>query len=191
MGLATIIRKAKLKEREIRVLILGLDNSGKSTCLNRWLPSAEASKPDEIAPTFGFEIKTIDTATCRVVLWDIGGQKSLRPFWRTYFEDASDGLIWVIDSTDVTRFNEGLMELSKQLLLAKCMVLVIIANKQDLPGAILSVKFQEILEKSLNNFTKIEWKLFSGSAIGTDHNEIDDAFSWMTSTISKNKPFLC
>jgi ADP-ribosylation factor-like protein 2 len=191
MGLATIIRKTKLKEREIRVLILGLDNSGKSTCLNRWLPPNAASKREEIAPTFGFEIKTVDTPTCRVVLWDIGGQKSLRPFWRTYFEDASDGLIWVIDSADTVRFNEGLAELGKQLLLAKCMVVVIIANKQDLPNAVPAAQLKEILEASLNHFKRIEWRLFAGSAISPDPNEIDEAFLWMTQAISKNKPFLC
>lgn len=191
MGLATIIRKTKLKEREIRVLILGLDNSGKSTCLNRWLSPNASSKWKEIAPTFGFEIKTVETPTCRVVFWDIGGQKSLRPFWRTYFEDASDGLIWVIDSADSMRFNEGLAELGKQLLLAKCMVVVIIANKQDLPNAIPASNLREILEESLNHFKRVEWRLFSGSAISSDPSEIDEAFIWMTQAISKNKPFLC
>lgn len=30
-------------------------------------------------------------------IWDVGGQKTLRPYWRNYFE-KTDGLIWVVDS---------------------------------------------------------------------------------------------
>lgn len=33
MGLLTILKKLKAKEREVRVLILGLDNAGKTTIL--------------------------------------------------------------------------------------------------------------------------------------------------------------
>lgn len=43
MGLLSIIRKQKLKDREIRCLILGLDNSGKSTIVNKLLPENEQS----------------------------------------------------------------------------------------------------------------------------------------------------
>lgn len=35
-------------------------------------------------------------------VWDVGGQKTLRPYWRNYFE-ATDGLVWVVDSTDRRR----------------------------------------------------------------------------------------
>lgn len=35
-------------------------------------------------------------------VWDVGGQRSLRPYWRNYFE-ATDGLVWVVDSTDRRR----------------------------------------------------------------------------------------
>ena len=41
----------------------------------------------------------------RVNLWDIGGQKSLRDFWRNYFE-SNDGLIWVVDSADQVRLQD-------------------------------------------------------------------------------------
>lgn len=35
-------------------------------------------------------------------LWDVGGQKTIRAYWRNYFE-STDGLIWVVDSADRTR----------------------------------------------------------------------------------------
>ena len=38
-------------------------------------------------------------------MWDIGGQKSIRPYWRNYF-DNTDALVYVIDSADQERFDE-------------------------------------------------------------------------------------
>ena len=38
-------------------------------------------------------------------IWDVGGQKSIRSYWRNYFE-ATDGLVWVIDSADTRRMGD-------------------------------------------------------------------------------------
>ncbi len=38
-------------------------------------------------------------------IWDIGGQKTLRPYWRNYYE-KTDALIWVVDSADLARLND-------------------------------------------------------------------------------------
>lgn len=38
-------------------------------------------------------------------LWDVGGQKSIRAYWRNYFEET-DGLVWVVDSADVLRLDD-------------------------------------------------------------------------------------
>ncbi|NWH47527.1 ARL2 protein, partial [Fregata magnificens] len=35
-------------------------------------------------------------------VWDVGGQSSLRSYWRNYFE-STDGLVWVVDSGDRQR----------------------------------------------------------------------------------------
>jgi ADP-ribosylation factor-like protein 2 len=35
-------------------------------------------------------------------VWDVGGQRSLRPYWRNYFE-RTDALVWVVDSADARR----------------------------------------------------------------------------------------
>ncbi len=48
-------------------------------------------------------------------MWDVGGQKSLRSYWRNYFE-STDGLIWVVDSADKWRFDDCKTELSSLLL---------------------------------------------------------------------------
>lgn len=154
MGLLTIIKKQKLKDQEIRCLILGLDNSGKSTIVNHLLPISE--RKDKITPTIGFQIKTItlDDSGKHVSLWDIGGQRTLRPFWDNYF-DKTDILIWCIDISLPLRFDESFNEL-KELILRdegrigyECKVIVL-CNKVDLllPSDI-DVSFQLVKEKIL------------------------------------------
>jgi len=43
----------------------------------------------------------------RLNIWDVGGQKTLRSYWRNYFE-ATDGLVWVVDSADRCRLSPTL-----------------------------------------------------------------------------------
>uniref|UniRef100_A0A1I7XDH2 MSP domain-containing protein n=1 Tax=Heterorhabditis bacteriophora TaxID=37862 RepID=A0A1I7XDH2_HETBA len=98
MGLLTILRKQREKEREMRVLILGLDNAGKTTIMKKFLGEDLTT----IEPTLGFNIKTVDFRGFTLNLWDVGGQTSLRSYWRNYFEQT-DALVWVVDSCDSER----------------------------------------------------------------------------------------
>jgi ADP-ribosylation factor-like protein 2 len=69
--------------------------------------------------------------------WDIGGQSSLRSYWRNYFEQT-DALIWVVDSADSDRLAMCRDEL-KALLVEEKLAgasLLVLANKQDLDGAL-------------------------------------------------------
>ena len=52
-------------------------------------------------------------------IWDVGGQKSLRSYWRNYFE-STDGLIWVVDSADRRRLGDCREELKGLLLEEVC-----------------------------------------------------------------------
>ena len=66
-------------------------------------------------------------------LWDVGGQKSIRTYWRNYFE-MTDGIIWVVDSVDRCRLEEcrkQLRDILSQEKLAGASLLIF-ANKQDL-----------------------------------------------------------
>jgi GTPase SAR1 family protein len=47
--------------------------------------------------------------------WDVGGQKSLRSYWRNYFE-STDGLVWVVDSADRSRMSDCKQELHSLLM---------------------------------------------------------------------------
>jgi len=111
MGLLKLLRKLKSdSNKEVRILLLGLDNAGKTTIL-KTLASEEIN---QITPTQGFNIKSVQTQGFKLNVWDIGGQRRIRPYWRNYFENT-DILIYVIDSTDQNRFEETGEELTELL----------------------------------------------------------------------------
>ena len=88
--------------------MLGLDNSGKTTILKK-LSEEDIS---HIMPTQGFNIKSLMQDGFKLNVWDIGGQKSIRPYWRNYF-DQTDALVYVIDSADSRRMEETATELGQ------------------------------------------------------------------------------
>ncbi|KAF5372012.1 hypothetical protein D9615_008055 [Tricholomella constricta] len=141
MGLLTIIRKNRQKEKEMRILFLGLDNAGKTTILKKL--NGEDIKG--ISPTLGFNIKTFAHGKYTLNIWDVGGQRTLRPYWRNYFEQT-DALVWVVDSTDRMRMADCKEELHALLTedrLAGASLLVF-ANKQDLQGSLSAEEIQHV-----------------------------------------------
>ena len=72
-------------------------------------------------------------------VWDVGGQDKIRPLWRHYYT-GTQGLVFVVDSQDRERVDEAKQELHRILSdreMKDCLLLVF-ANKQDLPGGTLS-----------------------------------------------------
>lgn len=113
----------------------GLDNSGKTTATAA-LTNGDTSA---VAPTLGFQIRSLrhEPTGTSLNLWDVGGQRTLRPFWRNYFE-KTDGLVWVVDSSDGARLADCASEL-RSLLSEERLAgapLLVLANKQDVRGAL-------------------------------------------------------
>uniref|UniRef100_A0A1I7W5V0 ADP-ribosylation factor-like protein 3 n=1 Tax=Loa loa TaxID=7209 RepID=A0A1I7W5V0_LOALO len=85
MGLLGLIRKFKNQPgKEFRILLLGLDNAGKTTILKH-LASEDIK---HITPTQGFNIKSVVSDDVKLNVWDIGGQRKIRPYWKNYFENT-------------------------------------------------------------------------------------------------------
>lgn len=171
MGLLSIIRKQKIKDRELRVLMLGLDNAGKSTIVRNIL------KQDlkQVVPTMGFEIKTVRIDGFLVNIWDIGGQKSLRNFWFNYF-DKLDGIIWVIDLSNLDRLKENFNEMFKILNNEKLMgiKMLIYLNKIDLVEGsdsgdssekVETTKQLIVKELKLDEINRSKWEICACSGI--------------------------
>jgi GTPase SAR1 family protein len=68
--------------------------------------------PTAISTIILFILQTQDGFKLNV--WDIGGQKAIRPYWKNYYENT-DGLVFVVDSSDEERVNECIEELNSLL----------------------------------------------------------------------------
>ncbi|UKK01506.2 ADP-ribosylation factor [Theileria orientalis] len=178
MGLLKVIRKTKIKEKEIRILILGLDNAGKTTILKN-LNKEDITK---IEPTVGFNIKSIQYQDYMLNFWDIGGQRSIRAFWRNYFENT-DALIWVVDSVDVSRINmsrDEILKVLKEDRMCKT-TLLIFANKQDIKGALSPKRIFELLK--LDELVKDRSFMIFGSS-GFNGEGIVQGIKWLVQDVS-------
>ncbi|KAI8917173.1 ADP-ribosylation factor-like 3-like protein [Powellomyces hirtus] len=133
MGLLSLLRRLRSSPTDLRILLLGLDNAGKTTILK----SLASEDITEIKPTQGFNIKSVMVEGVKLNVWDIGGQKTIRPYWRNYFE-STDVLIYIIDSADRRRLEETGEELHNLLEENKLagVPLLVFANKQDLVSAL-------------------------------------------------------
>lgn len=120
-------------DRKIRVLVLGLDNAGKTSILYR----LQLGNVTSTVPTVGFNLETLTHKNITFEVWDLGGQANIRPFWRCYFTDT-DAVIYVVDSTDKDRMGVAKHELCNLLDEDELRgsLLLIFANKQDVVGAV-------------------------------------------------------
>ncbi|NXD48757.1 ARL14 protein, partial [Corvus moneduloides] len=116
------------------ILMLGLDSAGKSTLLYKF----RYKDAFLTMPTIGFNVDMIEAGKdFTLTFWDVGGQKKMRELWSNFLEDT-DGLLYVVDSSDKRRLEESRREF--ELILKnesiKNIPVVVLANKQDLPGAL-------------------------------------------------------
>lgn len=110
MGLLSMLRTLKKSDQEAKILVLGLDNAGKTTILKA-LSEEDVST---IMPTQGFNIKALSQDGFKLNVWDIGGQRAIRAYWKNYIEN-NDALVYVVDSSDENRLGESKEELQQLL----------------------------------------------------------------------------
>eukprot|EP00889_Picochlorum_renovo_P003465 jgi/Picre1/30495/NNA_005859.t1 len=97
--------------REMRVVMLGLDAAGKTTILYK----LHIGEILSTVPTIGFNVEKVQYKNVIFTVWDVGGQEKLRPLWRHYFNNT-DALIYVVDCCDRDRVDKAASEF-KQILM--------------------------------------------------------------------------
>ena len=114
-------------------------------------------------------------------IWDVGGQKSLRSYWRNYF-DQTDGLVWVVDSSDVMRLSDCRDELNSLLVEERLAgaTLLVFANKQDLEGSLSAEEIRITL--GLDLIKSHHWAIHGCSAM-TGKNLLQ-GMDWMIADIA-------
>lgn len=134
-------------------------------------------------PTIGFNVETVTYKNVKFQVWDLGGQTSIRPYWRCYYPNTQ-AIVYVVDSSDTERLG-----ISKQEFHAileedelKDAAILVFANKQDLPGAIDSAGIAQALD--LSSIKARQWHIQRASAIKGEG--LDEGMDWLAETL-KNK----
>uniref|UniRef100_A0A4W6DLR6 ARF GTPase 5 n=1 Tax=Lates calcarifer TaxID=8187 RepID=A0A4W6DLR6_LATCA len=131
----------------------------------------------------GFNVETVEYKNISFTVWDVGGQDKIRPLWRHYFQNTQ-GLIFVVDSNDRERVAESADELSKMLMEdeLKDAVLLVFANKQDLPNALTVSELTDKL--GLSALRNKNWHIESTCA--TQGQGLYEGLDWLSKELSKN-----
>ena len=199
--------------KEVRILILGLDNAGKTTILCTSTPSSnvvvfflskkcrpfsllcdshsphplflstdrlQADEVIETVPTIGFNVETLQYKNLKFQVWDLGGQTSIRPYWRCYYANT-DAIIFVVDSVDVDRLPVAKSELMAMLQEEdlKDAKLLVFANKQDQEGALGAAEISQAL--GLDTIKNRQWTIQQTAAkqgVG-----LFEGFDWLVTQI--------
>jgi len=165
--------------KEMRILMLGLDAAGKTTILYK----LKLNQSVTTIPTVGFNVETVTYKNVKFNVWDVGGQDKIRPLWRHYYT-GTQGLVFVIDSQDRDRIDEAKQELHRILQdreMKECLLLVF-ANKQDLPGAMSP---QEVTEKlGLPRMRDRSWYCHPSNALVGDG--LFEGLAWLSQNIKSS-----
>ena len=177
MGLLELLKNYKKFDKDPNLLILGLDNAGKTTVLYQM----QFGEAKVTVPTLGFNVETVNYENLTFQMWDLGGQSELRPYWRCYFP-KTNAIVFVIDSTDKDR-----LDIAKQELLflikeddLKGVPIAILANKQDLEGALSDIEISEML--GLSDIKTNQWAIFK--TVAKTGVGLDNAFKWLTGILT-------
>jgi ADP-ribosylation factor-like protein 1 len=127
-------------------------------------------------PTIGFNMESVTYKNLNLNVWDLGGQTSIRPYWRCYYANTA-AVIFVVDSTDIDRLQIAADELAAMLAEEELRdaALLVFANKQDQPGAKGAGEISEALK--LGELRDRNWTIIACSAI--DGRGINEGMDWL------------
>ncbi|KAJ1993411.1 ADP-ribosylation factor protein 3 [Dimargaris cristalligena] len=177
------------RQEEYYVIILGLDNAGKTTLLERiktMFTGVRGLSPDKIGPTVGLNLGKIDIGRSRLKFWDLGGQRDLHSIWERYYPE-SHAIIFVIDATDRARLEECRQTLEKVMMTGETegVPVLMLANKQDLPVAMPVEEIKETFNKIAYGLGARESKVLPVSALAGDG--VRDAIEWLYTRLQFNR----
>ena len=174
---SSLARWLGLKNKEANVLVVGLDNSGKTTIINKLKP--EESRGTEIVPTVGFTIDKFDSKALSFTAFDMGGQGKYRDMWSVYYKDC-DGVIFVIDSSDKLRMPVAKDELEHLINQPETrdrrIPILFFANKMDLRESLSTVKCSTMLGLDQIDSNKT-WHICASDAVKGEG--LEDGINWL------------
>ncbi|XP_076288220.1 ADP-ribosylation factor-like protein 13B [Lasioglossum baleicum] len=184
------LQNKKCSEKTIILLIVGLDNAGKTSVLNRI--SGESDR--NVLPTIGFRTVSLRYKSYTVKIYDIGGSPQIRSLWTKYYSGIH-GLIYVVDASDISRLTENRVVFG-ELVSHECISgkpILLLANKQDINGSIDELDLVENLDvehvaNTMKCPTRVEIcsSTERESQLNDDCIGIKNGYKWILDIIVKN-----
>lgn len=195
---------------EYSILLLGLDNAGKTTLLEqiKALYSPHLHPNLKTVPTVGQNVSTVDLPDMYLKVWDVGGQHSLRGLWQSYYSSCH-AIVFVVDSTDVgdadiERLSKGQLDENEEGRLGECKLvledvlqnqdtegvpILVLANKQDREDCVEVVRIKEglvrrVIEGEKGGSVRDSRVLPLSALTGTG---VKEAVEWLCSRVKWNK----
>ncbi|XP_033224861.1 ADP-ribosylation factor-like protein 6 isoform X1 [Belonocnema kinseyi] len=169
-----------LRKKEVNVLVVGLNNSGKSTVINHF--KREEDRCIDIVPTVGFNVEKFAFKNVSFTAFDMSGHDRYRSLWEHYYKDCH-GIIFLIDSTDKLRLVVVKEELDMLLqhpdVEARKIPILFLANKMDLPDSLTTVKLVSGL--GLEKIHNKPWHIRATNAVTGEG--LQPAIEWLTDQI--------
>jgi len=163
---------------EHKIVILGLDNAGKTTILYQFLMDEVV----QTSPTIGSNVEEVMYKNIHFIMWDLGGQQSLRQSWSTYFTNT-EFVILVVDSTDSERLSLVKGELERLVAQEELShaAFLIYANKQDVKGSLSPATISK--ELNLTSLRTQRWQIQPCCALTGEG--LFQGLEWIVSLIKK------
>lgn len=176
------------RKDELNILMIGLDQAGKTTVLEKikgMYSNLPGMEPEKILPTVGLNVGKIDvSSSTKLFIWDLGGQAGLRNIWDKYYADCH-AILFIVDATDPRRFEEAKAALDKPLGSRDTFgaPLLVLANKSDQQEAAQS---QDEVASSLglSAVTSRPHKVLQASS--HSGQGIADGMSWLVSAVHQS-----
>jgi small GTP-binding protein len=192
--------------KEIQILVLGIGSAGKTSFIN----ALQGKFDDNVRPTIGFRPTNMLMGDDKVKFYDLGGGVKIRGIWPEYFHDVH-GVVYLIDSTVRDEESVQLFQSTIAHPTLQNKPLLMVANKQDIPGAMSADEIRSLyaLSSSLHSssastppiyhIAETSSSCLSSSANGADEPEIIDqepdprverSVEWLLQEIQRNYPTL-
>ncbi|XP_045595987.1 ADP-ribosylation factor-related protein 1 isoform X1 [Procambarus clarkii] len=181
--------KYLFKKDEFFVLILGLDNAGKTTYLEaaktKFTRGYKGLNPSKITTTVGQNVGGILYAGIKLSFWDLGGQEELQPLWEKYFAECH-AIIYMVDSADRERMDES-KEAFDRMISSENLTgvpLLVLANKQDIPECMGVREVKPIFNQSADLIGRRDCMVMPVSAL--TGAGVDEGIDWLVECIKRN-----
>ena len=176
------------KKAAAKIVVVGLDTSGKTTILNLLKTDKTKTESTDIVPTVGFTCEKFASCGLEFTAWDFSGQGRYRNMWEMYYKDAQ-AVIFVIDSADRLRMAVARDELEGILshddIAKNNSLFLFFANKMDMADACSAAEASHLLDLP----SLLKGKAFHIQASNALTGEgVQEGLSWLATKLKERKP---